>query len=326
MSSNTPNYNDQEIDLRQVSQKMGRAYESFLSWIFRGILFVKRNLIVLIVLFLIGAGIGYYLDKNSKVYDHEVIVKPNFGSAEYAYSKVNLIKAKLAENDTTFFKSIGVLNFKILTDIEIEPITDVYEFINEKEQNFELLKLMAESSDLNKIITEETTSINYPRHKIIISTNKKILKDDLVSRILEYLNDSDYYRQVQEKFLINYKSKMVSNTQTIIQIDSVIKTFTSIMTAGNKSAGLVYNNQNIQLNDMLKTKNDLILDQGFRIIELADFDKVVKDSSVNLNLKKNKKIASQWKIIFPVAFIFIFIFLGFIKSFYNRQRIKNETL
>ena len=46
MSSNAPQQTDnQEIDLGQISKKVSEGYESLLTAIFRGILFLKRNLI-----------------------------------------------------------------------------------------------------------------------------------------------------------------------------------------------------------------------------------------------------------------------------------------
>ena len=46
---------DQEIDLSQISRKIGQTYEGFLSWIFEGFLFIKRNIILLLILFIGGA-------------------------------------------------------------------------------------------------------------------------------------------------------------------------------------------------------------------------------------------------------------------------------
>ena len=64
MSSNSPIHSDnQEIDLTQIGQKVNGIYEGLLSKLFRFILFIKENIILFIVLFVVGAGIGYYLDK-----------------------------------------------------------------------------------------------------------------------------------------------------------------------------------------------------------------------------------------------------------------------
>ena len=61
-----------------------------------------------LILFLIGAGLGYYLDKTTNVYDHQLIVTPNFGSSDYLYAKVEQLNAKIKEEDTLFLKAIGI--------------------------------------------------------------------------------------------------------------------------------------------------------------------------------------------------------------------------
>lgn len=321
MSSITPNTNDQEIDLGQVSKKIGQAYEGFLSWVFRGFLFVKRNLIVLIILFIIGAGLGYYLDKNTKVYDHEMIVIPNFGSAEYVYSKVNLLNSKLMEDDKPFLKSIGIKDFKLVSNVEIEPINDIYTFVNSREQNFELVKLMAEDGDINKIIEDETTSINYKSHKIKITTSRTATKEEFIKPILNYLNDSEYYKEVQVSMVESVKKIINSQENTINQIDSLLNSF-SKSAKGSSNNNLVYYNENTQLNDVLKTKTDLINDITFRKLDIINNTSIVKESSTVLNVKNYKGLNGKRKLVFPILFISLFLVLGLVRNFYRKQKLK----
>ena len=199
--SNTPqiNPNDQEIDLGQLSKKIGQKVQSFIDWLFDGILFVRRNIVVIGVLFVLGVGCGFYLDTKNKVYDHQVIVTPNFGSTDYLYSKVNLIEAKVKEGDTVFLKQIGIKNPKKFSKIEIEPIVDVYRFINNSTQNFEMLKLMAEDGDLKKIVEDNLTSKNYTFHTISFTTKDITSENNTLRPLLDFLNDSDYYKKVQKE-------------------------------------------------------------------------------------------------------------------------------
>jgi len=161
------NSQDQELDLGQLSKKIGDFFQKLIDVFFDFILFIKRNIIIVAALFIIGIVLGYFLDNKTKVYDHEVVVLPNFNSVDYLYAKINLINAKRKENDTLFLKSIGIKEPKKFKLIEIEPIIDVYKFIQEKESNFELIQLMAEEGDLEKILENETTA-----KKLFVSFNK----------------------------------------------------------------------------------------------------------------------------------------------------------
>lgn len=320
------NSQDQEIDLGQVFKKIGDFYQLILDKIFDLILFLKRNIIVIIVLFILGAGLGYYLDKDSKIYDHEIIVLPNFGSTDYLYSKVNLLESKRKEKDTSFLNKLGFIDKNDFKKIEIEPIIDVYQFIDSKESNFGLIKLMAEDGDLQKIIKDDVTSKNYPFHVIKIKTASIITSDKIKTSILKYLNDSDYFKVIQNQSIENLKSKIVTNDETVTQIDNLLNDFAKTSSSNQKSDKLVYYNENNQLNDIIRTKEDLIREQGYNKISLVNNDKIIKDINISINSRNTDGLSSKNKLILPFFFIFIFLFVNGFMRFYKRQINKRKNL
>src|SRR5215471_8269754 len=101
MSTETQDNKDtQEIDLMDVSKKIEEFFGNIQMRVFKGILFLKRNMITIGILFVIGAALGFYMDKTNKIYDSEIIVCPNFGSTDYLYSEIYLIESKIKDNDT----------------------------------------------------------------------------------------------------------------------------------------------------------------------------------------------------------------------------------
>lgn len=324
--SNSPqiNPNDQEIDLSQLSKKIGDKIQSFIDWLFDGILFIRRNIIIIGVLFIIGAGLGFYLDKKTKIYDHQVIVTPNFGSTDYLYSKISLINSKIKEGDTMFLKQIGIKNPKKFTGIEVEPIVDVYRFINNSAQNFEMLKLMAEDGDLKKIVEENLTSKNYTFHNISFTTKDITSEQNTLSPILNYLNESEFYKKIQKESLNNIHLKIKENDSIIAQINGVMNQFSKAVGSNQKSDKLVYYNENTQLNEVLKTKEALINEQGAKRLELVTSDRIIKESSFTLNVENNKMSNGKKKIILPFLFIGLFILFGMIRRFYRRQLAKRN--
>lgn len=325
MSSNKPQQTDnQEIDLGQVSKIVSQGFESLLTSIFRGILFLKRNLIWIISLLVIGAALGFYLDKTTKVYDHKLIVTPNFSSSDYLYAKVEQLSAKIKEKDTVFLKKIGIQDTKKFAKIEIEPIIDVYRFIDNKTENFDLIKLMAEDGSLDKILKDKITSKNYPFHLISYTTENATTEDKTLQPILNFLNESVYYKQLQTVANENIDLKMKYNEQMLTQIDGILNEFSSSLDASAlKSDRLVYyNNENTQLNDVLKTKEGLIFDQSQLRIQKINTDKIIKDLSHTLNIKNTKSTNGKLKLILPFLFVFGFIVVGAFFRFYKRQQLK----
>lgn len=318
------NSQEQEIDLGQVFQKVKDFFNTVLDSIFDFLLYIKRNIIVLFLLMVVGAAIGYFLDKNTKKYDHNIIVTPNFGSTDYLYAKIELLNAKNKENDTLFLNAIGVKNSDNLGKIEIEPIIDVYKFIANKPENFDLIKLMAEDGDLQKIIENDITSKNYLFHSINFSTKGITSYKNTVEPILTFLNTSDYFEAIKTQNLQNLKEKMIANDSTIAQINTLLNEFSNTSSSNQKSDKLVYYNENNELNEIIKTKEDLVTEQGNNRINLINADKIIKEISTTINIKNTKGLNTKLKIVIPFLFLMLFFLLSILKRFYQMQTKKRS--
>lgn len=334
MSSKPQNIDNQEIDLSQISKKIGSFFSGISMAIFNGILFVQKRLILFIALFVIGVALGYFLDRDSKVYKSEVIVSPNFGSVDYLYNKVDLLQSKLNEQDTMFFKSIGVKNPKSIAQIEIEPIIDIYNFVGsntanvnnaQNTQNFELIKLLSEDSDINKVIKDKITSKNYGRHNLIITAKAKISNKETVDPLLSFLNQNDYFQKLLRAHLSNVKEKIKYDEAVIVEIDGFLDQISKKMNDNQKSDKLVYYNENTEVSQMLQTKNGLISELGaLKVGLISSQDVIVKNSGV-LNVINKSGLNNKMKIIIPFFLIFVYVGVYLFRRFYKKQAAKLAT-
>lgn len=329
MSTNT-NHEQEEIDLGQLFGKIGNFFSSITTSIFKGILFVQKNIILLTALVVIGAGLGYYLDSETKVYNHEVIVSPNFGCVDYLYNKVNLINSRIQQRDTSFLKSIGIVEPKNISKVSIKPVIDIYSFVNENRgtannaentQNFELVKLLSEDGDINKVIKDSLTSRNYGHHKILIVTKGFTTNKQTLDPILTYLNESSFYKEFQKTYVDNLKNKMEQDQIVINQIDTLLNQFSN-SSNNQKNDKLVYYNENTQLNGIIDQKNNLISEINGIKTQLITTSKIILDKSRVINIKNTKGLNNKMKLLLPVVFVFGFIFLSLFLSFYKKQKAK----
>ncbi len=335
MSANTSNNQDQEIDLSLITKKIGSFFDRINTSIFMSILFFKKNILIILVLFIFGGTLGYFLDKTENVYDHEIIITPNFGSVDYLYSKIDLLESKIKSRDYAFLKSLGIQKPDKISIIEIEPIVDIYSFVGtnsgtsvtnaQNSQNFELVKLLSEDGDIKKVIKDEITSKNYQHHKIKITTDELTSNETLIIPILNYLNQNDYFDKIKKVNMENITSKMKENQNIINQIDLLLNEFSSSKN-NKKNDKLVYYNENTQLNDIIQTKDRLISEIDNQKIQLVSSDKVVKDLSKTINIKNTKGINNKMKLIFPVLFVSLFIIYGLFMSFYRKQAAKISNI
>lgn len=327
MSTKVPHDNSgQEIDIFQLSKSIGGFFERINSIIFQSIHFFVRKWIIVLILLIIGFGIGWYLDSNKKTFENQIIVTPNFGSVDYLYSKINLIESKIIAGDTAFLKNeVGIQNPKSIKKIEIKPIADVYKFIEDKEQNFELIKLMAEVGEVKKVLEDNITSKNYTFHSISFVTDKITSEKDIVEPLLKYLNSSEYFKTLQKIGYKNLEQQIIQNDTIIAQIDQVLNGFSNTVKNGSKNDKLIYYNENTQLNDIIKTKQYLIIDQGKYRLKLINYDKAIKDINSTLNIHSAKITNGNLKLLLPFLFIFIFVLIHLFLKFYRNQLFKAQV-
>lgn len=325
----------EEIDLGLLIKKIDGFFGNITLSIFKGILFVKKNILVFVALFLIGAVLGYFLDSKSKSYNSDIIVSPNFGSIEYLYSKIDLLSSKINERDYKFLKSIGVNQPERISSIKVEPVIDIYNFVNnntaiatnaQNTQNFELVKLLAESGDINKVIKDKLTSKNYPFHTISLITSSFVSKDKTINPILSFLNNNDYYINIQKTYINNANIKIQKNQEIINQIDALLNEFSSTVSSNLRNDKLIYYNENTQLNEIIKTKTNLTEENANQKLQLINFKKTINDISTVMNIKNDKGVNGKMKLILPILFIFLFICISFFISFYKKQSAKLNNI
>ena len=318
---------DQEIDLSVIGQKISGFIDSIGHGVYKIIKFFQKKIIIIAILFIVGAVLGYFLDKNNDSYTSEIVVIPNFGSTDDLYAKVDLLQSRVAENDTVFLKQIGISSSKNIGLIAVEPVIDIYNFVSnspinanntQNNPNFELVKLLAEDGDINKIIKDEVTSKNYAYHRIKISSNGHVSQQKQVAPILNYLNSSAFFQNQRKVTMANIETKISENQMIIAQVNSVLAQFENNIKNNQKSEKLIYNNENNQLNDLIINKNNLISEIGNLKLQLSYLDEIIKPKSIVLNQKNNKGLNGKMGKVLPILFLFLFFGLSFV-LFVNKK-------
>ena len=202
--------------------------------------------------------------------------------------------------------------------VVIKPINDIYNFVEDNEFRLKMLELMAEDNDMQKILAERTTSRNYTFHQISFTTVGKTTASNTLTPIINYLNDSKYYMDIQRQFVANIHTKISANDIIIAQIDGVLNQVNNGKSAGGN---MIYNGDS-QLNDIITSKDQLVREQGNNRLSLINTDKIIKDSSYTLNIKKDSSIFGMYIILLPLLLLCLFIFFMMFWSFYKSQSVK----
>jgi hypothetical protein len=315
------NSQEQEIDLSQIGKSISKVFQNVINKCFDLLFFIQKKIIIVGVLFILGVGLGIYLDKEPN-YTHDVVVIPNFGSNDYLYEKVNLISLKLKEKDEAFFKAIGISNIKDFNSIEIQPINGIYNFINSDSQkeNFEFIKLMAEDGDIEKIIQDNVTSKNYYLHNLNVKTTIAYQKKDLIEPILNYLQQTDYFVKLQKVYQSNLVEKVAANKLLITQIDQIILNLTQ-----NKTGGEVTISEKSSVSELIQKKDELIHENHKLAIHKLEYDKVIKDQNISLNQMNTKGVNNKMKLILPFLFVLLYLLGYWFSQSYKQQKQRIQS-
>jgi hypothetical protein len=314
------NSQEQEIDLGQIGTGIKNFFKGIVNNIFDLIFFVKKKIIIIGVLFVTGVIIAFLVD--SKTYNHEISVIPNFGSNEYLYKKIEQINTKLREEDEAFFRELGIKNYEDVISVEIEAFPAIYSFVNNRDQqnNFELIKLMAEDGDIDKIMKDELTSKNYYHHKISIQTKRMFKKEEFITPVLNYLNSNSYFEVQQKVYQKNLVDKITLNDSLINQIDKLI-----VLLSSNNSSGTISISEKNSIPELVEKKDRLISEKQYLLTNENIFDMIIKEESSIINIRDYKPLLLNNKILFPLILILVFLISYSLLNTYKNQedRIKN---
>lgn len=313
------NIQDQELDLTQIGQGIKNFFNNIVNKCFDFLFFIIEKKVVIISLFILGVIGGYFLDKG-KTYSHTIAVIPNFGSNDYLYNQIDFLDKKLAEKDTLFFNSIGVKNSKNILSFEVEATQQIYNFITDRErgpQNLELIKLMAEDGDIDKILKDELTSKQYYLQNIIITTKGKFKREQLVDPFLKYLNNSLFFLKQKETNQENVKEKIALNDSLIKQIDGIIQ----VLSKNNSNSSITISEKS-SVAELIDKKDKLIQESQYLKLNDNIYDKVIKDENVSINNLNKTPIFLKMKVILPLLLIFIYLLFYSFSKLYKKQKAR----
>jgi hypothetical protein len=312
------NSQDQEIDLGLVAKGIKNFFQGIINSFFDFIFFLKKKIIIVGSLFVIGVVLGYFLDKNGS-YTQDILVIPNFGSNEYLYKKIDFLNSRIIENDTAFFNNIGVSNSEMLGKLEIKAVNGVFQFVNqgdENKQNFELIKLMAEDGNIEEIVKSDATSRNYYLHNITFKTKEKINKKNVIDPILNYLQDNDFYKKQQKIYQKNIDNKTKFNDSLIVQIDKLI------LNLSNNKGGNISFSEEKGISELINKKDQLIIETQNLIIKRSLFEEIIKTQNVSINNINTKGLNHKMKLFLPILFIFLYVIIYNFIVLYKKQLIR----
>ena len=302
MDNNSTQQENNEIDLLQVSNSIKKGLQNTLSFIPKTFLFIKKNILILISLLIIGGIGGFFYNRYAEKYESNIIVTPNFNSVDLLNEKIILLNSKIQQNDTIFLNKIGINKTSKITKISVKPITNLYSFLNQENNYYEIFKTLSENDDAKKVAEDPSTSKNFTNHLITINSNEKI-EEKVLGNIVKYLNTSKTYEVFRIEILQNVKDKIAINASTIYQIDGILKK-ASLFPNNNSTISV---NGDSQLNSLIQEKIKLVEEAQQLKVHQHNLKYIITPLNYSENILDISGINGKYHLIFPLILIGLFL-------------------
>ncbi|OQD44254.1 hypothetical protein BUL40_01480 [Croceivirga radicis] len=287
------NSNTDEIDLGQLFQLIGRAFQklyNFIGNIFKGffnliillLLFIQRNFIILLASLVIGAIAGYFIDKyKTEKFISRMVVEPNFNSVQQLYNNIEFYNDLAKAEDSVALAE--ALKITIPEAGSIKSIfVDSYSDENQKIKLFDEFVKELDTSTIKAIEFESYlqnfNSLDARFHQIsLISTDNSVAKKAQQS-IVKSISSNDYFKLQKQINDINIKLQDSIITQQLSEVDSLQQLYKTILV---KEAEKPMQGTNINLAENGQSQN--------KELALVKEREILKRNLVALNQERANK-------------------------------------
>jgi hypothetical protein len=344
MSTNHNN-NEEEVDLGSLFKIIGRGFQNlfnFIGNIFKSIfhafililIFLKDNIVKIGIAAIIGFAIGLFIQvKSTNKYESEMLVKPNFKSANQLYNNINYYNDLVKQKDTSGIQNTFKLSKQEAASLKkftIEPIVNENDIIN----SYNDFILEVDTTTVKSYTFDEFKTsfkdLDYKIHKIKVVAEKNNVFSKLDEVIISSVVNNKYFKRVKELTNENLNRTDSIYRQNLAQLDSLRKVYMQVMIeeAKKQTTGTT-----IDLGGEKRTTKELELFESNRKInsrleEIAE-DKSEKYEVINVisnfqpigseikGVTKNK--AFQLALLGALAMIFILLLLK-VNSYLNNYK------
>ncbi len=326
MSTQPSSTHPDEMDIQDIFSLFKRSWYSFLALIFKGIDFIFKFWWILALLIVGGITLGYFSD-NSSGYKSRLILKTNYQSQSYVYNAVIQFNQNISEGDVEFMQSVGLNPADPgIGKVSIEPVIDVVGLLDNIETSNRTLEAVIEQlevEDDSELFATDRFYRNYKFHvvEIEMSAEKDVAAIDA---FMNYINEQPYARALANEGKKNFAERIARNEKSIEQIDKVVDAYaeTAEIARGSLDNLAFYNNpSNVNLREIFMYKTELVTEtQQLKneMVEVGDTAVVVS----SIQTSKDSSITDKKYIIYPILFVFVFLFLAGVRFTYVTMRKK----
>ncbi len=243
MSENTTP-KDEEIDLGQLFTLMGRGFAKiggFIRSIFNLlgrillsiVLFFKRHFVKFAIAGVVGAIIGFAIDKSkTPEFEASMVVKPNYQSGRQLYKNIAFYDELIQQENFGLLSStfgITMEEAQTLVSFEISPVVNENYMLSTYD---EFLSSIDSTIALNfeyESYTENFEDYNFSEHEIVVTSTANDVFSQLEEVIISGVKANDYFQKLEEserEILMRNEAYLQA---TLTEVDTLRKVYTEVL-------------------------------------------------------------------------------------------------
>lgn len=321
--------NSDEIDLQSVYKGFKKIIKKWVVLFFRLLDFCLRKWIIILILLIIGAALGYFTQSSSKQKkEATVLLRINFDSVDYVYSEIELFDRKIMEHDNIFLKKVGLTPDSLeIRGLAISPIVNLKDITTNFGGNGRYLEGLLKNLEFNDKDVEisNTFTSEYKNHllHLYLSSNATI---ETIEKVLNQINRNTLLEKIKDREVQNMQDRISNNNKIISQIDNVIEAYNSNESISSPSEEVFVVDKNFDIELILQKKMVLQRENERIKKDLLYSEDIVVIVNKPFITNVEKKFSNNKLTYYPIMFVGLFLLLAFMRhSYYHlREVAKNE--
>ncbi|HBY68422.1 MAG TPA: hypothetical protein DEG69_12095 [Flavobacteriaceae bacterium] len=317
MSNQTTN-SSEEIDLFYLFRLVGDFFKNCFIAVYRFIMFLLKNWIILLAIIILGAVAGYFLQKNDKTpKEASVLTRINFNTVSYVYSAVEVYNQKVINKDSAYLKKAGLWDRgPLVRAVTVSPIVSFEEIASIYGRDNRTLELLFEDYEFeNDNTINSSLKLDFKYHKMDLRLSHNATTST-IDRFTEYINTTPFMEDLKKVGYANLQELIDVNETTIEQIDKILNNYNinggspsnSQITLDKDLTGLV--DAKIQFKeDVNELKEELVFSEDISV-------PITKSALVEEEASKLKNKI----ILYPIILVLIFLLFALLKRAFNYAR------
>ncbi|RKN82782.1 hypothetical protein [Ulvibacterium marinum] len=331
-SHNNQNSSD-EIDLGQLFQMMGKGFDRVFRSFLRLFLYLKKNVLILIGLVVLGVAIGFGLNQIvTRGMKTDVIVKPNLESKNYLYSVIDEIQSNIKAQDTSFFRSLGISLDRLKGfKVEIEPVEVKQGGKNLEDQMkyLETLQNFENTAIISDVVRTEILNNSSLNHRISFFYKDAVYGQKCAKKLMDYINSNPYFKELIHIYHENANERIKKNEAVIKQLDNLISNYSEKIGKNDNPIGegkiFLDNEESLDMKGLFELKNNLIRDNERKRLELKEQTSTVSIINFGRPQQVQKAFFGKNIVLLPTLLVCLFFIYSVIK-YLNKKASEIEVL